>query len=90
MDSRIVLVAMGLAAAAACAPEVQPVVPESMRHIADVHRAKCGACHVRVEPGSHTRVQIEAALPRHRSRVHLTEAEWAELADYLAPAAPPG
>jgi hypothetical protein len=57
--------------------------------IARIHRTKCGACHVRVEPGERTRAQIEAALPRHRTRVHLREEQWAEMVDYLAPAGVP-
>ncbi len=52
--------------------------------IARVHRARCGSCHVRVEPGERTRVQLEAALARHRKRVHLSEGDWALMVDYLA------
>ncbi len=52
--------------------------------IARVHRARCGSCHVRVEPGERTRAQLEAALAGHRKRVHLSEADWALMVDYLA------
>jgi hypothetical protein len=52
--------------------------------IARIHRARCGSCHVRVEPGERTREQLEAALARHRSRVHISEERWSELIDYLA------
>ena len=52
--------------------------------IARIHRARCGSCHVRVEPGERTRAQLEDALARHRKRVHLSEERWAELIDYLA------
>jgi hypothetical protein len=61
-------------------------VPESspLAHVAHVHRARCGSCHVRVEPGERTRAQLEAAFTRHRARVHLTEAQWGQMIDYLA------
>ena len=78
----------GLAAAhIACAPgggRDAASAPPAME-IARVHHAKCGACHVRVEPGERTRAQLEAALPRHRTRVHLRDEQWAEMLDYLAP-----
>ena len=48
-------------------------------------RDKCGACHVPVEPGSRDRGTIEAALAKHRRRVRLSEPEWSELVDFLAP-----
>ena len=67
--------------AMACVPEAK--APEPNAEIASLHRARCGACHVRVEPG--TRTRDAAALGRHRKRVHLTEAQWAALIDYLAP-----
>jgi ferredoxin len=54
-------------------------------HAAQVWAAKCSSCHVRVEPGTRQRSEIEAALARHRTRAKLTEGEWAELADFLAP-----
>ncbi len=52
--------------------------------IARIHKAKCGQCHKRVEPGLRTRVQLEDAFTRHRKRVHLTEEQWAQMVDYLA------
>ena len=57
--------------------------------IDELHRARCGKCHVRVEPGGRTRDALNVALSRHRNRVHLTEAEWGALIDYLAPREPP-
>jgi hypothetical protein len=57
--------------------------------IADTHRARCGACHKRVEPGERSRAEFETALSRHRKRVHLSEEQWAELVDYLGGPAPP-
>ncbi len=56
--------------------------------IAKLWRARCGACHVRVEPRSRSRAVIDAALSRHRKRVRLTEEQWAQLADFLAPVEP--
>jgi hypothetical protein len=76
-----VLPALALAGVG-CGPGA--AAPGSQTAIANVHRAKCGACHTRVEPGTRTRAQLEAALSRHRKRVRLTEAEWAEMIDYLA------
>lgn len=53
-------------------------------HITAVHLAKCGSCHVRVEPGTRSRGEIELALGRHHRRARLTDREWALLVDYLA------
>ena len=85
--SLAVLAVAGGIAAAACQPTPDPTGPHAA--IARVHRAHCGACHTRVEPGARTRAQLEAALPHHRNRVHLTEAEWSEMLDYLAADARP-
>jgi hypothetical protein len=82
----------GLAAAVAfvvtlpaCAPQGPAAeVPEPLQHIAEVHKAKCGNCHVRVEPGSRKKDQLEAAFPRHKSRVHLSEDEWSQMMEYLS------
>jgi len=89
-----------IAAAVACAAEplppavtrstvaTQPSAPSAggavTRDIGELHRARCGACHVRVEPGTRTRDALTAALARHRTRVRLTAAEWDALVDYLA------
>ena len=54
------------------------------RDVAQIHRAKCGVCHTRVEPGQRTRAELEAAFPRHRKRVRLSEDEWGRMIDYLA------
>jgi hypothetical protein len=71
-----------------CAPQAVVDPPPPLRHIAEVHKARCGNCHVRVEPGARTRDELEAALSRHHERVHLTEDEWAEMLEYLAPTRP--
>src|ERR1700733_10036103 len=61
-----------------------PGVPDTQPEIAETHKARCGNCHVRVEPGTRTRAQLEVAFIRHRARVHLTPGEWASMIDYLA------
>ena len=48
------------------------------------HKARCGACHQRVEPGERSRAYLERALTRHRKRVRASEAQWAELVEYLS------
>jgi hypothetical protein len=48
-------------------------------------KGKCGACHVRVPPGTRSRGTIEAAATRHRKRVRMTEPQWANLVEFLAP-----
>lgn len=74
------LVAAGCSARPASAPRSL----EAESAIAETHRARCGACHVHVEPGERTRAELELALARHRKRVRLTDSEWAALTDYLA------
>ncbi len=62
-------------------PSASAAEPSAIAH---VHRARCGSCHLRVEPGERTRAQLEAAFVRHRRRVHLSEDDWARMVDYLA------
>lgn len=63
---------------------------EGPRDVKQVHRSKCGSCHVRVEPKTRTRAQLEKAFERHRDkRVRLTDEEWRRMIDYLASDAPP-
>jgi hypothetical protein len=52
--------------------------------IAIIHARNCGRCHERPQPGAFKRPKLESALARHRSRVKLSESEWARLVDYLA------
>lgn len=68
-----------------CAAPPAADVPPALEHIAEVHKARCGKCHVRVEPGTRPRAKLEAAFPKHRSRVHLTDDEWSQMIEYLAP-----
>ena len=65
-------------------PTVPADTPAPQSEIARIHRSKCGNCHTRVEPGQRTREQLEAAFPRHRRRVHLSEDQWNAMVDYLA------
>ena len=77
------LVVMGAAIGCVTAPPAVP--PPRFERVAEVHRAKCGNCHVRVEPQTRSRAMLEDALTRHRKRVHLSDDEWTELIEYLAP-----
>jgi hypothetical protein len=81
---RTIAITLVLAAAAvACnAPEAQ--VPDGARAVATVHTAKCGNCHVPPEPRSRTRAHLEDAFTRHKTRVHLSDDQWAAMVDYLA------
>jgi hypothetical protein len=83
--SQGICAAVVIVAAAMAAPACEPP-PASGPHaaIARLHRAHCGACHRRVDPGTRTRAQLEGALPRHHNRVHMTDAEWSEMLEYLA------
>ena len=65
---------------AACAPARSPDEPA----IARVEHAKCGACHIEVQPGTRSREVLEKAFVRHRTRVKLTEEQWTAMIDYLA------
>jgi hypothetical protein len=56
--------------------------------IAKVWAARCGGCHRPVEPGTRDRAKVDAALGRHRQRVHLDEEQWSAMIDFLAPPAP--
>jgi hypothetical protein len=52
--------------------------------IAEAWQARCGNCHVRVEPHSRTHAELESAFSRHKSRTHLSNEEWRALEDFLA------
>jgi hypothetical protein len=81
----LVWVASTLACAETSVTNAPPAPSAPEPAIAAVHRARCGACHVRVEPGTRTRDALTVALGRHRTRVHLSDAQWAALIEYLAP-----
>ena len=83
----VVVCAVGAMALAGCGGagqgnEAESPAPASA--IARVHKSRCGACHVRVEPGERTRAELEVALARHHKRVHLTDEQWQAMIDYLA------
>ena len=88
----VAIAALGALLACGSEPPFDPqTVPPPYREVAEIHHAKCGACHKRVEPGTRTRQKLEKALVKHRSRVRMTEEQWGLLVDYLAQApAPPG
>lgn len=81
--SCVLLVACGSASTSSSVASPHGTHEEEPK-VAGVWRSKCGACHVPVEPGSHSREQLETALSRHRKRVRLSEDQWAELVDFLA------
>ncbi len=58
------------------------------RDVHSIYRSRCGNCHVRVEPGTHTRAQLETAFARHHTRVKMNDAEWSNMVDFLASDAP--
>ncbi len=79
----------GLVALVACGGGCAPAapateVPPALEHVAELHKAKCGNCHIRVEPGTRSREELEAVFPRHRARVHLSDDEWNQMVEYLA------
>jgi hypothetical protein len=71
-------------ACASSQPPPGPPARDGDPPIATVHARNCGRCHMRPEPKTRTRAQLESAFTRHRTRVHLSEDEWARLVDYLA------
>lgn len=71
-------VALGLVGCSA------PAATSTHPPIEATYKARCGSCHMRIEPGSHSRAALETALARHRNRLRLTETQWGELVDFLA------
>ncbi len=85
MSARVVGAALVASAIAACSTsDWKLAVPPKYLEVAEIHHAHCGSCHTRVEPGERTRAQLEKALARHRTRVRMTESQWALLVDYLS------
>lgn len=78
----LVAALVATACAASCAAPPSDAHPEPP--IASAWRARCGACHMRVEPGTHTRAALEAALRRHRSRTRLSDLQAGQLVDFLS------
>jgi hypothetical protein len=59
-------------------------VPDGARAVATIRMTKCGNCHVPPEPRSKPRADLEDAFTRHKTRVHLSDDQWAAMIDYLA------
>jgi hypothetical protein len=84
------------AAVVACGNAEPPKnVDPKFSEVATIHKAKCGRCHKRVEPGQKTRAYLEQALKPHRKRVPMSEDNWSLMVDYLSadssqPSVPPG
>ena len=66
------------------AAQVDVATNEPARDVRAIHKSRCGNCHVRVEPGTRTRAQLETAFTRHHTRVKMSDAEWTMMVDYLA------
>jgi hypothetical protein len=65
---------------AACTPASSPDSPA----VATLQQQQCGKCHAPPAPRMRTRVQLEDALARHRSRVHLRDDQWSAILLYLS------
>lgn len=85
-SSSLLVAALVAASALACAPAPNASRPEPP--IAAAWRSRCGTCHMRIEPGTHTHAQLDAAASRHRARTRLADSEWRQLVDFLASDAP--
>lgn len=83
----LALVACGGASSSTSTSSPAGVAAHGDPAVAGVWRSKCGSCHVPVEPGSRARTTLETALARHHKRLRLSDAQWAQLVDFLA--APP-
>jgi hypothetical protein len=56
---------------------------ETSRATVELWRARCGQCHVRVEPGTRDRMTLTKALTRHQKRAKLSASDVRDLVDYL-------
>jgi cytochrome c5 len=56
---------------------------EASRATVELWRARCGQCHVRVEPGTRDRATLSKALSRHQKRAKLSPSDVRDLVDYL-------
>jgi cytochrome c5 len=63
---------------------VAPSPHEASPVAAELWRARCNQCHVRVEPQTRDRATLTAALERHKKRARLSESDVQGLVDYLA------
>jgi hypothetical protein len=69
-----------ITACSAAAPSPRAEEPP----IVAIWRARCGACHAPVEPGTRGTSALRAAEKRHAKRVHLAPEEWDALVAWLA------
>ena len=76
--------ASGTVATTAAGTGEPPLRPHASPAIAELWRARCGQCHVRVEPGTRDRAVLGPALERHKKRARLSESDVGELVDFLA------
>jgi hypothetical protein len=77
----------GSSNASASAMDTSATETSDSAEIRDVHaiyRSRCGSCHVRIEPGTHTRSELESAFSRHHTRVKMNDAEWSNMVQLLA------
>jgi hypothetical protein len=84
MNARLLALALPsfLAACASPSPPAESTPREGA--VADIRAHACGRCHMAPEPRTRTRLQLETAITRHRSRVRLSDDDWGKLVDYLA------
>lgn len=75
------VLSIAIAVAAAACGHTPP--PRSPGH--QLALSKCGACHLRPEPGTIERASLATTLERHASRAPMSEGERHALLDYLAP-----
>lgn len=77
---------VGLTTAACAAP---PASPDSETPLTALVATKCGACHASPRSREQSHQHVEAALARHARRVHLSEAQWSAVAEFLTTEFPP-
>lgn len=82
MRTKVLTLVLAAAAIGCNTPEAQ--VPNGARAVAAIRSSKCGVCHSPPKPGSRTRAHLEDAFTRHRTRVHLSNDQWAAMIDFLA------
>lgn len=85
MRSALLPLLCAVLVAGGCAGGPPKNIDPKFAEVAAIHRARCGGCHRRVEPGERTRAKLTVVLPRHHDRVkNLSDAQWALMLEYLA------
>ena len=82
MKTTVLTLVLAAAAVGCNTPGAQ--VPDGAHVVARIRTSKCGVCHAPPQPGSRTRAHLEDAFTRHRTRVRLSNDQWAAMIDYLA------